>query len=404
MKILVDGRFIGVGESISRYTLEIVSGILALDKENDYTLLIRPQGKPHLSSLISQNFKNFAIKILDIPHYSLKEQTELLKYLNEEKFDLVHFTQFNHPVRYRGKFVVSIHDLTLLGHLHRMGAAKKFGFRVVMKSAAKNSEKIITISETTKKDLVETYKVDPEKIAVTYLGVDKKFNPSLRTQTSKLINFREKYRISENYILYTGMWKKHKNILRMLEAFSKYKSQNTNRKSQTDIQLVLVGKIDRDEPEVLKKIDEINGRIAYQVSGIMESNRNTLYEIPNTKSGAIICTGFIDEAELPIAYAGATAYCIPSLSEGFGLPPLEAMACGTPVISSNISAMPEILGKAPFYFDPYDVEDMSMAMKTVIEDEKLQEELSVKGLEWVKRYDWEKTAEGTIKVYKSVLE
>ena len=151
------------------------------------------------------------------------------------------------------------------------------------------------------------------------------------------------------------MWKKHKNILRMLEAFEKLQAESYKLKANK-VQLVLVGKIDRDEPEVLKKIDEINGRIAYQVSGIMESNRNTLYEIPNTKSGAIICTGFIDEAELPIAYAGATAYCIPSLSEGFGLPPLEAMACGTPVISSNISAMPEILGKAPFYFDPYDVE------------------------------------------------
>lgn len=405
-RILIDGRFIRVGESISRYTLEILKGILNLDKKNDYTLLVRPQGRPHLSSLKTQNL---TVKVLDIPHYSWREQTELLKYLNQEKFDLVHFTQFNHPVRYKGKFVISVHDLTLLGHLYRMNVLKRWGFKRVMKSAVKNSEKIITISETTKKDIIDTYNVDLAKIAVTYLGVDSAYNAQVKSQKSKVESFKEKYGITENYILYTGMWKRHKNLLRMLEAFEKYISGNSNADQSRGSsrigkpQLVLVGKIDPDEPEVSKRIEQINSRIRYQVSGIRGGNRDTQYAIPDTKSCAIICTGFIDEAELPIAYAGALAYIIPSLSEGFGLPPLEAMSCGTPVLSSNVSAMPEILGDAPLYFDPYNIDDIAKAIKTLVEDKDLQAELSKKGLEQAKRYDWKSTAKKTLSVYRDVL-
>ena len=119
---------------------------------------------------------------------------------------------------------------------------------------------------------------------------------------------------------------------------------------------------------------------------------------------AITTTGFVDEPELPLFYAGALCYCIPSLSEGFGLPPLEAMACGTPVISSDVSAMPEILGDAPLYFDPYNIDSIAKAMTKIVSDEKLRKELSKKGLEQAKKYSWDKTGEMTLEVYKEVLD
>ena len=145
-------------------------------------------------------------------------------------------------------------------------------------------------------------------------------------------------------------------------------------------------------------------RIKYQVSGIRDKNPNTSYEILNTdRLRPIVTTGFIEEDELPLAYAGAMAYIIPSLSEGFGLPPLEAMACGTPVISSNLSAMPEILGDAPLYFDPYSEEDMAEKMRMVASSEDLRADLSARGLMQVKKYDWDKTAEGTLEVYNKVI-
>jgi glycosyltransferase involved in cell wall biosynthesis len=151
--------------------------------------------------------------------------------------------------------------------------------------------------------------------------------------------------------------------------------------------LVLVGKVDKDEPEILQEIERIN----------------TSLKTKNYQLKTIIATGFIDEEELPLAYAGALAYCIPSLSEGFGLPPLEAMASGTPVIASKISAMPEILGDAPLCFDPYNVDDIAQAMQKIIEDKNSRDQLSKKGLEQVKKYNWQSTAEKTLKVYKEVL-
>lgn len=392
-RILIDGRFIGVGDSMTRYCMEIVKGILELDLENKYILLIRPQGKL-LADSLKLKAQNLKVEVLDIPHYSLREQTELLKYLNKEKYDLVHFIQFNHPVRYKGKFVVTIHDLTLLGHLHREAIHKRLAFGAVMKSAVRNSAEIITISETSKKDIIEYYGVRPEKIAVTHLAVDSKYNPKIKIQKPKIEEFEHKYHIAGDYFLYTGMWKKHKNLLRMLQAFEKIKSEALNSKSETNlnnqtsnIQLVLAGKIDKEEPEVIDLIKQINQKVKTQ----------------NPKNIPIITTGFIEEKELPIAYAGALAYIIPSLSEGFGLPPLEAMACGTSVLSSNVSAMPEILGQAPLYFDPYDIDDMAEKMRLVASDGQLRENLSHKGLEQAKKYDWADTAKKTLDVYKQIL-
>jgi glycosyltransferase involved in cell wall biosynthesis len=471
-RILIDGRFIGVGESVQRYTLEVLVGVLGLDKINKYTLLVRPQGMKIAESAIASFIKSkrCAIEVLDIPHYSISEQTKLLKYLNKNKYDLVHFTQFNHPIRYRGDYVVTIHDLTMFGHLHRMNPIKKLGFVGVMKSAVKDSQAIITISNTSRKDIIESYKVNPEKIVVTYLGVDNKFNLKIKNQKSKLLKFRNKYKIGENYILYTGMWKKHKNLVRLLKAFeqyliqkSKFKSQNYNSKLITkkaleaheaseacSLQLVLVGKIDKGEPEVMREIERINTHTdfvhppaARQQSSSLggqqlragredtekvksEIRSSTSSDRPEESNGRnpksetnsndknpnelksynlqpVVATGFIDEEELPVAYAGAMAYVIPSLSEGFGLPPLEAMACGTPVLSAKTSAMPEILGGAPLYFDPYNIDDIAKKIEKIAGDEALQAELSKRGLEQVKKYSWGKTAKETLSVYKSTL-
>lgn len=184
--ILIDGRFVGVGDSMTRYTLETLKRLLPLDKENKYTILLRPQGLKVLDQWIKGDLrKRLKTEVLDIPHYSMSEQSKLLHWLNEKKFDLVHFVQFNHPIRYRGKFVITIHDLTLLGHLHRMNFARKLGFRVAMKSAVKNSSKIITVSQTSKDDIVDYYKIDPNKIVVTHLAVDDRYTSNLKSQISK---------------------------------------------------------------------------------------------------------------------------------------------------------------------------------------------------------------------------
>lgn len=399
-RILVDGRFIGIGDSISRYTLELIGGIIELDSDFEFTLLVRPQGETvaqqFLSDRKNRSKNNPTIEVNDIPHYSLAEQTKFLKYLNQKKFDLVHFVQFNHPIRYRGNFVVTIHDLTLFGHLYRKSKIKSLAFQQVMKSAIKNSSRIITVSQTSKQAISENYNVDPKKIDVTYLGVDANYNSNLRNQVSKIEDVKDNYQIKGDYLLYTGMWKRHKNLLRMLKAFEQYRLRNLDSK----IQMVLVGKIDRNEPEVLAEINRINKENAKLFYGSIVSNSN---EPMKQLDNCILPIGFVDEIDLPYLYAGATAYIMPSLSEGFGLPPLEAMACGTPVISSNASAMPEILGPAALYFDPYNGKDIEKAIEKISSDEKLHDELSRKGIDQASRYRWNRTAEETLKIYKEIL-
>lgn len=383
-RILVDGRFIGVGDSISRYTLETLNGILKLDRENQYTLLIRPQGEQALERYPDiVNAPNLKVDILEIPHYSLAEQTKLLRYLNKEKYDLVHFTQFNHPIFYRGDYVVTIHDLTLVGHLHYFNFMKQLAYNMVMKSAARDSKKVIAISKTSMDDVVDFFGTPKDKFEIIYHGIDHiNYNEKVKKELGKIKSFKEKYGIKGDYILYTGMWKKHKNLIRLFQAFEEFKKATKN-----PIQLVLTGKIDKNEPEVIAEMERIN---------------KSLYSIFNNQS-SILTTGYIDEEELPIAYAGAEMYVIPSLSEGFGWPPLEAMACGTPVIASRISCIPEILGDAPYYFDPYKVDQIEKAISTVLGDEKVRKDLAEKGLKQVQKYNWAETAKKTLEVYKSLI-
>ncbi len=320
-RILIDGRFIGEGESIARYVLELTKEILKLDKENDYTLLIRPIGEREVEQYPEIiNAENLKIDVLDIPHYSVAEQTKLLKYLNREKYDLVHFTQFNHPVLYKRPFVVTIHDLTLVGHLHYFNFIKRLAYNLVMSTAAKKSKKIIAISEFTKKDVIDYFKVSEDKFEVIYHGLDfDKFSPNIPNKEQRIKEFKEEYKIAEDYFLYVGAWKKHKNLLRLLKAYYEF----AKGKDDSIPQLVLVGKNDPKEPEIKTEIDCINERLKKQVNK------------------AIVLTGPVDirSDKLPIIYSGALAYIIPSLSEGFGWPPLEAMATGKIILPFQLDML-----------------------------------------------------------------
>ncbi len=407
-KVLIDGRFIGVGDSISRVTLGLLGQFLKLDKENQYSLLIRPAGVRVLKEFGFWDREDLRIEVLDIPHYSVAEQTKLFIWLNKKPYDLVFFTQFNHPIRYRKPFVVAIHDMTTFGYFHYQNPAKVAVFKAVMRSAVKNSKKILTPSENSKKEIIDHYKIDSKKIKVMYLGIYENYLriSKLGVAEKKRLGekFKKEYKISGDYFLYTGMWKKHKNLVRMLKAFEQVVKSEKSKVKSSRIQLVLVGKIDQNEPEVIAEIERIN----YKIQDTRYNNqKNSKLQIPNYKLGnsnyPIIAVGFVPEEFLPAAYAGALAYVQPSLNEGFGWPPLEAMACGTPVIASNVSATPEILGDAALYFDPYNENDIAKKMSLIVDDFKLRLDLQKKGLEQIKNYSWQKTAEIALKVINEVL-
>ena len=382
-RILIDGRFIGVGDSIGRYTFGVLKHLLEADRENQYFLLIRPAGIKQVKEQGFWDSGRVKVEVQDIAHYSLPEQTKLLIWLNKKPFDLVYFTQFNHPIRYRKPYIITVHDLTTFGYFGYQNPLKVMMFKKVMKSAVVDSKKIISVSKTTKEEILDYYKIDKKKIEVIYPGIDENYiriSKMDQADRVKLGNkFKKHYEIDGEYLLYTGMWKKHKNLGRLLKA---------SLKLSTGIQLVLAGKIDKNEPEIIAEIERINN---HPIDAAQSSD-------------PVFVAGFVPEELLPAAYAGALAYTQSSLNEGFGLPPLEAMSCGTPVVAGKISATPEVLGDAALYFDPENVDDMAQKIEELTMNQRLRLDLRKKGLERVKLYPWAENAKKTLKVINEVLD
>jgi glycosyltransferase involved in cell wall biosynthesis len=374
--ILFDGRFISLNNAgLGRYSSELLKNLL--DQASDefkFILLILPGTKfdEELKSSIAKNQKKVEVIEFGAKHYSVSEQTKLKNFLAEIKPDLVHFTNLNHPVFYKGKFVVTIHDLTLFQYAERASFLRKAAYNYVIKKAAQNSEKILTVSEFAKKEIIKKFDLEEDKVIVTYNGIDKKFR---KITSPKALERVEKYKLNRPYFLYVGQWRSHKNLLTLARAFKKVLDGGFGDK----IDLVFTGKIDPKYPELIEEIKRLG----------IENN--------------IKLTGFVEDEDLPVIYNNALAFVFPSLSEGFGLPALEAQACSLPVISSTSSSLPEVLGEGALFFNPNSVSDLSKKMIEVIKDPKLKSELIEKGLKNVQRFSWDNTAQKTLEVYRELL-
>lgn len=372
MRIGIDSRmyspkFTGIG----RYVKELVEHITRLDEENEYVLFFNEdeysQYMPPSPRVSKRRVK--------AAHYSLSEQTGFTKALNSEELDLVHFTHFNAPVLYQKPSIVTIHDLTLSKFADEDGAGvlKKFGYQVTIKNIIKKAKRIITVSQNTKEDAIKYLGASVDKLKVIYEGIGSEFKPITDTKALELV--KQKYGITKPFFLYIGAWRKHKNLLQLIKAFNLFKNSHG-----LDFQLVIAGKGKEDyTATVMKTIQEFGLR------------------------GHIVTPGYIEETDLPALYSAATALLFPSLYEGFGLPILEAMACGTPTALANISSLPEIAGQEnAIYFDPNSMEQMAAVIFRFATEDKLREDLKGKGLERVKHFSWEKMATETLALYKEV--
>lgn len=373
INIGIDGRFFrSETGGLGRYTQKLIENLLKIDKQNQYFLFLTEKDWKEAEEFEAQNLT----KVLsDIVHYSFSEQLKLPQILKKFSLDLVHFTNFNHPVLFRGKFVVTIHDLTML--LYPQGRSQKskirqFIMKKVFQNALLKSQRVIAVSNHTKKDLIRNFKTDPSKISAIYEGVDKKFQKAGSFEINKL---KKKYNLKKPFLLFVSQWRPHKGILTLISAFEILKE-----KYQKDLQLVLIGKENPNFPEILQKIKKSK----YQKD--------------------IILPGFVEDSDLPVWYSAASVFVFPSLYEGFGLPPLEAAACKTPVISSDASCMPEVLQKAAWYFKAEDAQDLAKTISKLLTSSKIQSILRKEGKEILKKYTWEKCARETLEVYKKVVE
>jgi glycosyltransferase involved in cell wall biosynthesis len=288
------------------------------------------------------------------------------------------------------KFVVTIHDLILIKHptirattlspfLYRL---KNLAYRFNIFLAVNRAKKIITVSKYTKKDLISTFNINHNRIAVTYEGTSNLAKGQDDLFASKLDDKDTLlgYNIDKPFFLYVGNAYPHKNLLALVKVFKQI------HKEQPDLRLVLVGKEDYFYRKLKDSVMEM---------GLWIENK--------PEYSFVIFPGYVPDKQLEILYKKAIAYVFPSICEGFGLPPLEAMARGCPVVSSNRASMPEILGKAALYFNPENLEEIKQVLEKVISDKELRDRLVVQGRQRVKKFDWFECAQQTKDIYKQVL-
>lgn len=373
MRIGIDARFFGGEQSkgLGRYTQKLIEHLAKTDTKNEYVIFLQPESIP------KWNINNQHFHIVPAPYhwYSFSEQLGMPWKIWRAKVDVMHFPHFNVPLFYRKPFVVTIHDLiinhfpteraTTLGPL--LYTFKHMAGQLVMHHAVKFSQRIITVSEFSKNDIVNYYHINPEKVVVTYEASEPAQEDDHRSQETVL----QKYHIHKPYILYIGNAYPHKNLEIMIDVMKQYKQTH----KELPWQMVFVG-----------KEDYFYARLK-QLAWSKNVDDHTIF------------TGFVPDNDLPYLYRGALAYIFPSLYEGFGLPPLEAMTYGTPVLAANASCLPEILGDAALYFDSADVSAIIGAIHRVIEDAELRQALAERGFAQVQRYSWHRMMEQTLNVY-----
>lgn len=380
MRIGIDISQIVYGTGVSDYTISLVKSLLKIsakggpasgwDKKNEYVLFggsLRQQGK------LKQFIRNSTAKgvILPIPPTLADFLWNKLHFLPIETFtgklDVFHSSDWTQPPTRAAK-VTTIHDLAVLKYPEVFPPNILSAHRRRLAWVKKECDLIIAVSKSTKKDIIEILKIPEAKIHVIYEAPSFNFTSEVSPRrgrgpsTSEVFRVKKRYGIKGDYILSVATLEPRKNLQRIIKAF-KILGKDFN-----DFQLVLVGKIGWGES--------------------LKPSQN------------IILTGYVTDEELSVLYSGASCLIYPSLYEGFGQPILEAMACGCPVVTSNISSMPEVAGDAAVLVDPLSVESIAEGIKKALEN---REELVKKGYQQVKKFSWDKCARETLKVYEEVV-
>jgi glycosyltransferase involved in cell wall biosynthesis len=374
MHIAIDAAPLGEQRKtgVAQYTSHILKELSILDPVNEYALF----GIPCKGKVIDFESRNFKAKglpcrsILSLHWYiwTFWYYTGFSCQLKADNPDLFISTYPSMPPYFNCPGIVFIYDLTPLSIKYGHRADFKLRFRLQVTNAVKRASHIVTISQSTKNEIVKYFGINPQKIDIIFPGFDSEvFKPG--QDVNHIEQVKRAFGIDGSYILYIGTLEPKKNVIRLVDAFCQLKKQKG-----ISEKLVLAGKRGWNEVEIFDQIMR---------SG-MENE--------------VIYTGYVPDAEVPFLMSGAEVFVFPSLHEGFGIPPLEAMACGIPVIVSNTSSLPEVVGDAGMLVDPCSVDSISEAMYRVIVDVGLREEMRRKGLERCQLFSWERSAQDLLNV------
>ncbi len=361
-RVVIDARCLRTG--IGTYTLNLVRGLKSF-------------GDFHLRALTLEAHKDTLhpfcdeVDVVNAPIYSFREQVEIARAAHP--CDLLHVPHYNAPLLHRGTMLVSIHDLThILDDSFRSTWKSRIYAQPMLRMVASNADHIFTVSEYSKRQIVEHLGVRADKVTVVYNGVSPQFFPESREDARQSVG--QRYGFDGPYLLYVGNLKPHKNVAGLLRAFARARGQ-----SKIEHKLLVVGNDVAGRPQMMTLAKELglNGSAVFVPSVAIES--------------------------LPAIYSGADLTILPSFEEGFGLPIVESMACGTPVACSSAASMPEVGGAAAAYFDPSNVESIADVIEQVLSSRERMQEMRQLGIEQAARFTWESCARKHYEVYRGFL-
>jgi glycosyltransferase involved in cell wall biosynthesis len=368
LRIAIDAHSVGTGLGGNEsYATNLIEALAQIDNSNLYTLYVT---RKHAVERFNNRWPNFTVRTT-LPHSPLiRIPLTLSAELRRKRVDVLH-VQFTAPPAAPCPVVVSIHDLSFEHLPQTFKRRSRMQLRMTVRRSARLASQIISLSNHARDDIVGTYKINPEKVTVIPLAAPAHFAPV--TDNNELQRVKQAYGIDSPYLLYVGSIQPRKNLTRLFQAYSLLRRNGPEGKLP---KLVVAGKYAWLFEETLRTINQLG------------------------LSGSVIMTGYVPEADLPALYSGALCFVYPSYFEGFGLPPLEAMKCGAPVIVGNQTSVPEVVGDAAIMFDPFDVADIASAIEKVMSDGALRARLKTKGLARAQLFDWQHTARQTLEVYK----
>ena len=372
MRIAIDAHTVGtkLGGNES-YAVNLIESLAEIDSINQYTIYVTTN---EARERFSNRWPNFKVRST-LPHTPLiRIPLTLSAELRKNPVDVLH-VQFTAPPFCPCPVVVSIHDLSFEHLPQTFNRRSRTQLRLTVRHSARRATRILSLSQHTRRDIIETYGIKPQRVTAIPLAAPDHFGPI--TDNRELQRVRHNYGIDGDYILSVGSIQPRKNLARLVRAYASLRGECSADKLP---KLVLVGKCAWLYDETLRALDETNVK------------------------DAVVLTGYVPETDLPALYSGALCFVYPSYFEGFGLPPLEAMKCGAPVIVGNRTSLPEVVGDAALSVDPFDVDAIAAAIKKLVNDSTLRKELSVKGQRRAKEFSWRETARQTLVVYKEVAQ
>jgi glycosyltransferase involved in cell wall biosynthesis len=353
---------------IGTYIRNLLRHLTRIDRQSEFVVLCRPEDVRTLAAL----GENLRPVTETAGNYSIAEQLKVPLKLRREGVTLFHAPHYVLPPLVRCRSVVTIHDCIHLMFPQYLPGRMAHGYaRASITGAARRATRVLTVSESSKRDILRFVDIPPEKIDVIYNAYDERF--AIEPREEDVYRVRERYQLHDPFILYAGNVKPHKNVERLIEAFHLIRQRGLD-----DVKLVLIG-------------DDIS-RYA--------SLRRAVHHHQLHKYVRFL--GFMPEETLAVMYRLAAVFVFPSLYEGFGLPPLEAMASGTPVVTSNVSSLPEVAGDAAILVDPLSPESIGDGVYRVLTDEQLRRSLRVRGAARAREFSWESSVRRVREIYNEV--